>query len=46
MPAYFLRRDSKGVDPDGRGSGEELGGEGEEKTAITIYCMKKSYLQF
>lgn len=26
MPVYFLMRDIKGVDPDGRGSGEELGG--------------------
>lgn len=35
MPVYFLTIDRKGTDPDGRGRGEELVGEGE--TIIRIY---------
>ena len=33
-------RDRKGVDPDGKGDGEELGGVGRE-TVIRLYCMRK-----
>lgn len=36
----FLTRDRKGVEPYGRGSGVELGGEGGE-TIIRIYYMRK-----
>lgn len=34
-------RARKGVDPEGRGGGEELGGEEGGKTIIRIYCMRK-----
>lgn len=37
----FLVRDRKGVDPEGRGSGEELGGVKGGKIIIKIYCMWK-----
>jgi hypothetical protein len=35
-------RDRKGVDPEGRGGGEELGGVEGGKTIIWIYCMRKN----
>lgn len=31
----------KGVEPEGRGSGKELGGVEEGETAIRTYCMRK-----
>ena len=34
-------RDRKGVDPDGRGGREKLGGVEEVDTVIRIYCMRK-----
>lgn len=44
-PAYFLRRDGKGVDLHGRGGGEELGGLGGG-TVVRIHCVEtKNYFQ-
>jgi hypothetical protein len=37
----FPTRDRKGVDLDGRGHGEKLGGVERRETVIRIYCMKK-----
>lgn len=34
-------RDKKGVDPDRRGTGQELGGTEGRKTAIMIHCVRK-----
>jgi hypothetical protein len=45
MSVYFLRRDRKGVDPDGRGCGEGVGGAEEGETIIRIYYMNKIYFQ-
>lgn len=41
MPVCFLRRDRIGVDQDGRGCGEELGGVGRMDIMIIIYYVKK-----
>lgn len=35
-------RDGKGVDPDRRGNGEELGGSVGGETVIRIYCARKN----
>lgn len=40
MPACFLRRDTKGVDPIGRGGGEVLEGVGRGEAVIRICHMK------
>ena len=41
----FLMRDRKGVDLEGKGGGEELGGINGGKTVIRIYYMRKTYFQ-
>lgn len=41
MLVYFLIGDRKGVDSDGRGGREELGGVEGGKTVIMIYCERK-----
>lgn len=41
MPVCFLRRDRKGMDQDGRGDEEELGGAETEENIIRIYCRGK-----
>lgn len=40
--AYFLVRDKNGVDPDGRGGGEILGGVEGRETTIRIYLASKN----
>jgi hypothetical protein len=35
----FLKRDERGLDLEGRGSGEELGGEEGGETVVRKYCM-------
>jgi hypothetical protein len=42
MPFCSIRRDKRSFDLDGRGDMEELGGLGEQKNLIRIYCMKKT----
>jgi hypothetical protein len=37
----LLMRDRKGVDPEGRWGGEELGGEMERETILRIYHLRK-----
>lgn len=34
-------RERKGVDLDGRGNGEESGGEEEGETVFRVYCMRR-----
>jgi hypothetical protein len=43
MPLYFLVRAIKGVDPDGRGGGREMGRVERGEAVIRIYFMKKVY---
>jgi hypothetical protein len=38
---FFLTRNRKGVDLDGRGGGEELRGVKGRETAIRMYFMRK-----
>jgi len=38
---FFLMRDRKGVDPERRGGGEDLGGVKGGETVIRIYRMRK-----
>jgi hypothetical protein len=38
---FFSKRDKKGVNVDGRGSGEELGGVEGGKTVSWVSCMRK-----
>lgn len=43
---FLLMKDRKGVDPEGKEGGEELGGAEEGETIIWVYlCEKKIYFQ-
>lgn len=37
-------RERKGVDPEGRGGGEELRGGGGVETIIRVCCVRKEYI--
>lgn len=41
LEAFCFLIDRKGVDPDGRGGGEELGGGERGKTVIRIYYVRQ-----
>lgn len=42
MPGFFLTRDRKNVDADGRGGEKEFGWVGEGETIIRIYNMRNT----
>lgn len=39
MPVFILMRERKGVDMDGLGSGEGLGGVGGRETKLRVCCI-------